>query len=1073
MRDGRAGGDAAARARATGRGPGRLVLGDLSRDLFAALRDEVAAWTRIDALAPGVVLVGSNLLALSLRRRLAQDGAPHVGLRFATFVDLARALAAPRLAGRAPLPPGGRALVAGALAAGGASDYFAPVALRPGFRRRLAKTFGDLDDGGFSPTAGRLAEEWAGRDPKVRDVLRLYAAYRGWLGERFVTTSDLIRIAAEDTDRWGEAFGGDRLAVFGFYDFTEVQRRLLDALSRSVRLAAFAPDPAIQGHAFAAMAVEFLRSLGLATSRAAAGSAGRGPDAASGAGGRRGALEIVSAPGEVEEAREIARAIVRLARDQGIAFREMAVLLRNPEAYAAIVREALDEAGVPSVLAQGPPLAATPTGRAWRLLLALAGGRLERASVIDFLTSAPLADGVAPHAGFSPSLWDLATKRAGIVEGREAWLARLDAFARSDAAAAEVAAAAALRRVASRLFDDLAALPAAASWARFAAACRRLLAAWIAPSADRDDLDALIADLAANDPLVGDVALDGFRVALFDAMDGPTHAVGAFGIDGVTVSDLLRARGIAFRVVFLPGLVERGFPAPPSQDPILLDRDRAALSSTGAGRLADSRSRPREEELLFALATRAASERVVLSYPRFETGTTRERTTSPFVLRAAEAHWGRRFDLSSLAEAPSFRRIALASAGPPDPDDALCDAERRVSAALHAPPPARAALAARLASGESGASRAFARALAAWQARFAGAALNEHTGRLTARTVGRLRAARPLSTLSPSAMETYATCPYRYFLQSVLRLETPDEPERIEEIQASDRGRLVHRVLSRLFEDLLAKGLVPLDAERLDAAIARLGAIAADEFRSVEARGLTGYGLLWDLDKERTLRALDALLAREAEGAGAAPRLTPAMFEAHFGDDGLVRAEITLPSGRTICFRGAIDRIDATPDRRRFVVIDYKTRYVSPSKPNRDEDPVFRGGEALQLPVYLVAARALLDAPAGAWSEARYRTMVLRTGDVSDDPLSGATLAARRSDLETILETIASGIESGLFPVYPKEGKNCERCDYTRVCGPAAAVTRLHARKAGDPRFAPFLAMKAIGIAPPDDEHGT
>ena len=49
--------------------------------------------------------------------------------------------------------------------------------------------------------------------------------------------------------------------------------------------------------------------------------------------------------------------------------------------------------------------------------------------------------------------------------------------------------------------------------------------------------------------------------------------------------------------------------------------------------------------------------------------------------------------------------------------------------------------------------------------------------------------------LSPSTIETYATCPYRYFLERVLRIRSEEEPDRIDRISALERGSLVHRIL--------------------------------------------------------------------------------------------------------------------------------------------------------------------------------------------------------------------------------------------------------------------------------------
>jgi len=1097
----------------------------MTRRLIEAFRAEVARWVEADPLAPGVVLVGSNLLGLQLRRRLALEGTSHAGLRFVTFVDLGRALAAPLVAGRAPLPAGGRALVARALTRSQApTGYFAPVAARPGFHRALATTFGDLDDGGFAADVAALLGDPAATDAKLREVLGFYTSYRARVEPDFVTTSDLIRLAAPEAARFRERFGTARLALFGFYDFTEVQRRLLAALARAdgalERLAAFAPDPDLADHLFAREGVEFLAGLGLAVERVVERAAEREaekatervaergtervaergteresepapPLAASGAWRAAGAprVEVISAPSEVEEAREIARAILALARD-GIAFREIGVLLRLPATYAPLLREALAEAGISFYLHHGITLGESAAGKGFRLLLSLAGTSYTRADVIEFLTAALLAPDRAPDAALSPSLWDLVTRRAGIVEGRDAWRERLARFARLDRAdagadadaapeerarlASERRAAAALAALVDRLFADLDALPKSGTWADHGLAARRLLEDWIAPSAERDAIADLVGDFAAYDRLAGAATLAEFRETLLERMDASPETIGHFGIDAVTVSDLPRARGLAFRVVFVPGVVERGFPVPPTQDPILLDRDRRRLAATRRGALAPRLSRAREEELLFALALSAAEETVVFSYPRCEAGTDRERTPSPFLARVLEESHGRRVEVGDLgrpddAGLDRIRRLPMLGGALRDPDGALGLVERHVGIGLgpETPHAVRAVVAERLAAEHP----AFARAVAHWDARWHDHRLNPHSGRLSQRAVRRVREslrARGLShlltesVLSPSSMETYATCPYRYFLKEVLRIEEVPEPERTEEIESTERGILVHRILEEFFTEMARERRLPIVAGRAADAEERLLAIAERAFLAAEERGLTGFPLLWRLQTARIRAVLSAFVRAEADSAFGARSPSP-MLEASFGEGAGGEARIALSGGRVLRFRGKIDRLDATEDGARFVVIDYKARWkAAPS--SKDDDPVFRRGETLQLPIYLLAAPTCLGARAPAAGDALYVDLRLSEGKVKGSkPLSTETLAARHADLSEILDTIVDGIQSGFFPVFPNEGDNCRTCDYAAVCGPPRLVSGLFRIKSRAPegeRFVRFLGMK-------------
>ena len=101
---------------------------------------------------------------------------------------------------------------------------------------------------------------------------------------------------------------------------------------------------------------------------------------------------------------------------------------------------------------------------------------------------------------------------------------------------------------------------------------------------------------------------------------------------------------------------------------------------------------------------------------------------------------------------------------------------------------------------------------------------------------------------SPTRLETWATCPYRYFLSNVLGIAAPEQPEEIATISPLDRGSLIHTVLERFVQAAQKQGTTPQpdqpwteDHRRL------LMGIAEEEFRDAEQRGVTGKPLLWEI----------------------------------------------------------------------------------------------------------------------------------------------------------------------------------------------------------------------------------
>ena len=71
---------------------------------------------------------------------------------------------------------------------------------------------------------------------------------------------------------------------------------------------------------------------------------------------------------------------------------------------------------------------------------------------------------------------------------------------------------------------------------------------------------------------------------------------------------------------------------------------------------------------------------------------------------------------------------------------------------------------------------------------------------------------------SPTALELYARCPYRFFLQAIYRLAPRLVPEPIDELDPLQRGSLIHDVQFTLFARLQEQGLLPIRPGNLDLA---------------------------------------------------------------------------------------------------------------------------------------------------------------------------------------------------------------------------------------------------------------
>ena len=569
-------------------------------------------------------------------------------------------------------------------------------------------------------------------------------------------------------------------------------------------------------------------------------------------------VQFLSAPGESLEAVEIARLILDEAA-RGVRFQEMAVLLRTPSTYASHLASAFDRAGISAFFLDGVPRV-DPAARALGLLLDLAGADLDRAQVAEFLTTAriPYQKILGEDARISPARWDRISARAGIVSGIDQWRTGLRA-ARESAEEREfddeVALIDSLELIVERLHRQLADFPETGSWREFLEATLGLLSNWIDRSQlTKERLERLIGPLDRFAPTPTRAQ---FLARVRELIASQVYREGSLADGRVFVGATSVAAGLRFRVVFVPGLVERRFPSVARPDPLLLDEERAALSQE----LRTSADEQEEERLEFFDACAAASERLVLSYPRVDGQSGRDRVPSSFLLRAARAATGARVSAEQLAALASGGETSLGRPYPKSTDRAVDLFERDLSLVAY---------------GEKGAARHLAddapnvrrsrdaeraswrRALTPWDglvdADACKDALNELC--LTGREV------------SATEVETLATCPYRHFLRFGLKLRPWEEPERTYALDRRAVGNIMHEVLEELFSELKSRKAFPLRLDRLDPVKGRAQELLDKAFAALTSAGSIVHPGLVSAVRDQLQADLHDLLEREIDDAG-------------------------------------------------------------------------------------------------------------------------------------------------------------------------------------------------------------
>ncbi len=525
-------------------------------------------------------------------------------------------------------------------------------------------------------------------------------------------------------------------------------------------------------------------------------------------------------------------------------------------------------------------------------------------------------------------------------------------------------------------------------------------------------------------------------------LEAPTAA--RVGRDGVALLSPQQLRGLSFRLVVFCDLAEGGFPPRPAPDPVLLDRERQAVATACGARLPDSAELPAEHDALFALALGAATERLDLMYPRLDSSTGRPRLPSRALLGLARELTGGPVRFEQLDTDGScggvVRRVAAGLGEPVD----LRDLDLEVLLGATAPHTNRPAWLDTYAREVLGTGRTERGAAAADGRRRA--ALGPYDGVLSPANAAQAAAAVFTAPLSPSALQSYLSCPFAFYLRYILGLQVPDDPDETLSIEPVDLGSLAHEILQGAYAAAVQAGRVSAEG-----VLAGLDEVARDAFARAEARGLTGFPLSWRVLSEELLADLRHVVVTDPCWADGPP---PARFEWSFGGsvtegtpaaggapaiggtradgaapaiggtraDGATAAPQLLVGERLVRFRGRVDRVDASPDGRRVRLVDYKTGRGA------SEAERVAAGHDVQLPVYVLALLAAGERVPDSLV-AEYR-MVRRRSGFRTVALEAAEV---REALAATLGVAVGGIDAGLFPRWPQRA--CDYCDAAASCG--------------------------------------
>jgi len=759
-----------------------------------------------------------------------------------------------------------------------------------------------------------------------------------------------------------------------------------------------------------------------------------------------GSVRIAERRDGLDEVRAIAQEIRDLIAG-GVRPGEIAVAFPDLDQAIPYVEEVFADFNLPYAVSSGQTLLRSPLTRAMLDVLTVPAFGYRRGDVVALLSSPYIRSAlVGPEV-------DLLSREARIVAGAETWDRRLAGLAARleeeraapdlpDSArqrlAEKIARIETVREEIGRLFADLECLEGEKTLAGHLAAYRSLLARrhWPAMPEEGDSgvLEREARDLRAFAGLLD--TLEGFtrllpeqRISLveFSSLLGllaaGTRSSKKRNRNAVQLVGVRKIAHLSIPYVFLANLVEGVMPRLTTRLPFTTDLETRQLGTRTKADIL------REERYYFIAALLAARERVYLSYPSADGGSPVIRSGFVDAVREtiSTGSWGG-------SDFPSSRIAAARKAG------ALLARGEYASAVTDLPPGQTIHDAVRRLIIENECRK--------------GAYDSPYDGLLTrepAITAALAERYGDTAVFSPTALEMYAACPFRFYLSRVLGLEPLPAVDL--DLTALERGSLLHKIAFRFYAGWRGDGKGAVTETSYPAALQQILAIGREETDL-----LLFDSPAWLVEKEHLVGSphvgrglLERFLAHETKTASST--FVPHAFELSFGlpvaagtcDPASTPDAVAIPlngtDGEVVRIRGRVDRIDCLPDGR-FLIADYKTGSSHPSL--RD----IEAGKAFQLPLYLRAVETLtaMQGVAGCY-------YTLRRGEIRNKPVFWDTSlkeqfkpfsVSSRSGVEDVralvdtslahLSRCLEGIRSGWFAPRSDPGPCPGYCDFKTVC---------------------------------------
>lgn len=854
------------------------------------------------------------------------------------------------------------------------------AAAMPHFSESLAGFFHQLDLFCISAADLSSAAEAEGETPlgnKLSDLALFYTAYRDYLRTHFSYEGSILDLLSREIHK-SETLKRTRVWIDGFNGMPPQKMSVVSALIHTapdvtVTIPMDSPDKAFGNPSFArpyhmyemvasaaghfdSVTLDTLHrflneeTLSLASHFFSAGTPSSPKQALPTKDITKG-IHIIDAPDRPSEIDYLACTLIHLARDHGMRYKDMLIILRNPDAYTDLIRRAFYSAGIPVFIDEKRHITSHPLVLLITGLLAFLKAEKNKANsgYQRRIILAMLKTGLLPD--FSEADIDRLEnylRRYGIRswQWKSEWAFRDSRGPDSDPGPITEKESA-LMKEANRWRTDLLSLlaPLSKNWTKADTAKERcrLLYTWLMEHGIPEKLSALDEEefkqsktkphlqvwkkvLTLMDEIVHVSGHDAMDEALFssimqDGLSALTFSMIPPTLDHVTVTSAERGYSMEARAVFIPGALEGEFPQRIEEGGFFSEQEMRRLEQEeGLTFGADLITALQREQFYTQLSLTRMKDMLIFTHPESAGGG--KQAEMSFLLSRLE----------DLGYVSSHQRAPLPSLSSDDPSFFTTPAQ------------AISLLSPILSEGVPDVSSNWTH-LKDWiltEGKSYEPLLSETKRGLSyankTRTLSKELAAKlfkPGGRLygSVTSLESYRSCPYKYFLQHGLSLREREDGD----LAAPDFGNYMHAGLHRFGSAILKKKEQWRDATDED--IAAL----SDTIASAIAPRIKSGALDKDAAARYTKRTLKKSFVQTLQNLRAWSR------ESDFNTKALEQQfllRLETDTNESFTLKGAIDRVDQSGNR--IAIYDYKT-----GTPDISLDEILSGYK-LQLITYLM-----------------------------------------------------------------------------------------------------------------------